>query len=203
MTTFTELRSYHPRPFSPRKYYDLSRTDHLGPADLVTLCAAVAWMREGHCEHLEGWYRSLTLALFSRFGLKDLPQRKAVEEERSSVALLKALGVVDVPGWREALGRAWYMRSMVLALPDMASGALEGHPFQLSVRNRGVAEELFPLVDEAANALLDHAWSAREVTRKLDRAIVALWGCPPDKLDHRVSVAELVAEGLKLQTFED
>ncbi|QSQ15756.1 hypothetical protein [Myxococcus landrumensis] len=203
MTTFTELRSYRPTPFVPRNYCDLSMHEHLGPADLVTLCAAVAWMRELNRQDLEGWYRSLTLALFRRFGLMALPQRKVIEEQSASVALLKSLGVVDAPGWFDALGRAWHMRSLLLALPNFASGVLEGHPFQLSVVNRGVSEELRPLAGEVADALHDHAWAARDVTRKLDRSIVALWGCPLDTLDHRVSVAELVAEGLKLQTFED
>ncbi|WP_144370108.1 hypothetical protein [Myxococcus stipitatus] len=61
---------------------------------------------------------------------------------------------------------------------------------------------LRPLTSEVADSILEHARSTENIIPKLDRAIVALWGCPLDKLDHRVTVAELVADGLKLQTFE-
>ncbi|WP_217442696.1 hypothetical protein [Myxococcus sp. CA033] len=62
--------------------------------------------------------------------------------------------------------------------------------------------ELRPMAEDVANALAAHATSATALARKLDRSIIALWGCPLERLDQRVTVAELVAEGLQLQTFE-
>ncbi|NTX54368.1 hypothetical protein [Myxococcus sp. CA039A] len=189
-------------PFTPRHYCELRPLANLQPADLVTLCADLAWMLEQKQEDLAGWYRPLSLALFERLGLVNLPQYQAMREQTSGAELLKALGVVDSPDWFDGLARAWLMRGRLLALPERASGVLEGHPFQLSIFHRKMPTELRPMAEDVADALAAHARSALQLAPMLDRAIVALWGCPLERLDQRVTVAELVAEGLQLQTFE-
>ncbi|NTX02402.1 hypothetical protein [Myxococcus sp. CA040A] len=189
-------------PFTPRHYCYLLPQETLQPADLVTLCADLAWMLDRKQEDLAGWYRPLSLALFERLGLVNLPQYEAMREQTSGAELLNVLGVVDSPDFVDGLGRAWLMRSRLLALPEWASGVLEGHPFQLSIFHRKMPTELRPMAEEVADALAAHARSALQLSPMLDRAIIALWGCPLERLDQRVTVAELIAEGLELQTFE-
>ncbi|MFY1824545.1 hypothetical protein ACN47A_01400 [Myxococcus fulvus] len=165
MPSIPEALAAYLTPFVPRDYSYLLPSEELQPADLVTIGAALAWMHDLKREDLAGWYRPLALALFERFGLLALPQRRAIQELTSGVELFRALGIVESPDWFDGLGRAWYMRNV-------------------------------------ADDLSAHARSANALTRKLDRAIVALWGCPVDRLDQRVTVAELVSGGLVLQTFE-
>ncbi|WP_163992670.1 hypothetical protein [Pyxidicoccus caerfyrddinensis] len=190
-------------PFVPSDYTWLSGSEVLRPADLVTIGAGLAWCLEMKREDLSGWYRPLGLALFERLGLTGLPQYRAVAEETRGPELLRALGVAEgFPNRSNALGRAWMFRASLLAFPDHASGVLEGHPYQLAIFNRGIPEALKPLAEQTADALIAHCRAANELARELDRAIVALWGCPLEWLDAQVTVAELVAAGLALQTFE-
>ncbi|MCP3162212.1 hypothetical protein [Myxococcus qinghaiensis] len=201
-TPFEDLSSFL-TPFVPRNYCDLLPQEDLQPADLVTLGMGLAWMLEQKRDDLAGWYRPLSLAVFERFGLMELPQHQAMRDQASGVELLKVLGVVGSPGLVDGLGRAWLMRGRLLALPQWASGVLAGHPFQLSVLHRKMPTELRPMAEEVADALAVHASSANKLARKLDRSIVALWGCPLEKLDPSVTVAELIVEGLQFQSFED
>jgi hypothetical protein len=189
-------------PFVPRDYRYLFESEVLEPADLVTIGSALAWMHAGQHEELAGWYRSLGDVLFERFGLGALPQRRAIQELTSGLELLRALGIVVEPDWDDALGRSWWMRSRMLGLPEVGSGALAGDPYQLTLDRSRMPVELHPLASVVAEELSAHARSANALARKLDRAIVALWGCPVERLDQRVTVAELVTGGLELQTFE-
>ncbi|RKG62155.1 hypothetical protein D7X30_02200 [Corallococcus sp. AB011P] len=189
-------------PFVPRDYCDMYPQATLEPVDLVTICTDLAWMMDVEPEDLAGWYRPLGLALFEQFGLSHLSQRLAVAEASQGADLMHALGATDTPKWFDGLGRAWAFRRHVLALPSMVSGVLEGHPFQLSVRHRDIPPPLHPMAEEVADSLLGHARASRELAKKLDRAIVSLWGCPLERLEQKVTLAELAAAGLEIQTFE-
>ncbi|MBZ4410748.1 hypothetical protein K8640_21265 [Myxococcus sp. XM-1-1-1] len=189
-------------PFVPRDYRFLFESEVLEPADLVTIGSALAWMQAGQHDELVGWYRALGDVLFERFSLGALPQRRALRELTSGSELLRALGIVGSPDWDDALGRSWWMRGLLLGLPEVGSGALAGNPYQLTLDRSRMPVELHPLASVVADELSAHVRSANALARKLDRAIVALWGCPVERLDQRVTVAELVVGGLELQIFE-
>ncbi|SEU27337.1 hypothetical protein SAMN05443572_107434 [Myxococcus fulvus] len=202
MSSVPDALAAYLTPFVPRDYRLLFESEVLEPADLVTICSALAWMYERRYDELVGWYRALAGVLFERFGLQALRQRHASQSLTSGPELLQALGVVESPDWADALGRSWWMRSLVLGLPEIASGVLAGDPYQLAIRRSQMPADLAPFAADVAEELAAHAKAGNALARKLDRAIVALWGCPVERLDQRVTVAELVAGGLELQTFE-
>lgn len=115
---------------------------------------------------------------------------------------MRALGAVENPSRRDPLGRAWMLRSRLLSLPELGEGVLEGHPFVLAFGRSSIPEPLRPMAEQLANALLEHARAAHPIAAQIDRSIVALWGCPLERLDAQVTVGELEAAGLKIQHFE-
>ncbi|NRD55446.1 MULTISPECIES: hypothetical protein [Corallococcus] len=159
-------------------------------------------MMEIKREDLAGWYRPLGLALFERFGLAHLPQRRAFAEATLGSDLMHALGAMDSPSFTDGLGRAWRFRRKLLALASEASGVLEGHPFQLSVFHRQIPPHLRPMAEDVADSLMAHTRASLKLAEKLDRTILALWGCPLEHLEQKVTLAELAAAGLEIQTFE-
>ncbi|RKH63054.1 hypothetical protein [Corallococcus aberystwythensis] len=189
-------------PFVPSDFCNLDPTSILKPMDLVTIGADLAWMLDVKREDLAGWYRTLGLALFERFGLTRLPQRPAFADAVQGADLMRALGAVDIPDWSNGLGRAWAFREHLLALPSHVSGVLEGHPFQLSVSHQEMPPPLRPMAEDVADHMLKHSGAAKEIARKLDWTIIGLWGCPLERLELKVTVAELAASGLEIQTFE-
>ncbi|RKH28359.1 hypothetical protein D7Y15_13660 [Corallococcus sp. AB030] len=189
-------------PFVPRDYCYLYPQATLEPVDLVTICTDLAWMMEIKREDLAGWYRPLGLALFERFGLAHLPQRRAFAEATLGSDLMHALGAMDSPSFTDGLGRAWRFRRKLLALASEASGVLEGHPFQLSVFHRQIPPHLRPMAEDVADSLMAHTRASLKLAEKLDRTILALWGCPLEHLEQKVTLAELAAAGLEIQTFE-
>ena len=188
-------------PYGGRNFDNLDSSSVLEPVDLVTICADLAWMLDAKREDLVDWYRPLGIALFERFGLAHLPQRRAFAEATQGADLMRALGAVDTPNWFDGLGRAWSFRRPLLALPNLVAGVLEGHPFQLSVRHREMPPPLRPMAEDIANDLLSHSFASVELAQHLDQMILLLWGCPQDRLEQKVTGAELAAAGLKLQTF--
>lgn len=189
--------------FLPRDYCYLEPTSTLSPADLVTIASDLARFMDWERDDLAGWYRPLALALFEQLELLHLPQLKAVASAKSGSELRKALGVVEEPDWNDGLGRAWVLRERLLALPGFGAGTIEGHPFLLAHGRDSLPVPVRPLARGVSDALLEHAKQALDLARELDRVIVALWGCPVERLEQKVRVSQLEKAGLELQQFED
>jgi hypothetical protein len=188
----------HGRKFGPREYEYLREHEVLRPRDLVTISEALAgYLQRGH-ETQTHWHRCLGLALFERFGLGELPRNRAFAEATSGPELMRALGAIEA-AWGDPVANAWRYRHQLLALPAPSSGHLEGHPFWLSFPSR-IPEPLRPLAESVSDDLLAHALAAEKLVWELDRVLVALWGCPVERLDSTVTVAELVATGLRVPT---
>ncbi|RKH09690.1 hypothetical protein D7X74_29065 [Corallococcus sp. CA047B] len=140
-------------------------------------------------------------AFFERFGLRHLPLRAVVAEATREEELERALYVVANPLHLHGLTRAFFLRERLLALPEEDTGR-EAQLFRLAVQDTKLIPPLEALEQKLARRMLDHAQAANALTQELDRLIVAFWGYPPERLDDKVTVAELVATGLELQYFD-
>ncbi|MCP3098920.1 hypothetical protein LZ198_08530 [Myxococcus sp. K15C18031901] len=187
---------YHQPKDGPWEYEDLREpSDVLRPWDLVTVVAALA----GHLRRAEAKaaqrHRALALALFACFGMDGLSQREQVERATDGEALLVALGAEDKVG--DPLAHAWKYRRQLLAMPN-PRGHLEGHPYWLSFPSR-LPDLVRPMAERVSDRMLAHAQAAAEIVRDLDRVIVSLWGCPPERLDDAVTLARLASQGIDFE----
>lgn len=188
--------------YLPRDYaFVLDPGSRLGPADLVALAADRAVLLEVHPE-IAAWYRKLALALFDALELRHLPQREVVAGAENKEALRRGIGLVEHHDFEDVLGRSWILRQRLLAAPAFGSGTLEGHPFRIDLRFPPGRDEVGRRAAALADPLLAHAREGLRLAGEVDRLIVTLWGCPPERLDAVVTVAQLCERGLELETFD-
>jgi hypothetical protein len=185
----------------PRDYRDLNPGDVLEPADIVAVTSDLAYLLGWVRPDLTGWYRALALALFERFGLDHLPLRAAVADATKEGDILSAQAVVPNPDHLPALARVSRVREGLLALP-FEEDPYEPQPFLLAKHGPKLGPPLESLERKLARRLRDHSEAAKALTRELDRLLIALWGCPPERLDDQVTVEQLIAAGLTFQFFD-
>jgi acyl-CoA synthetase (AMP-forming)/AMP-acid ligase II len=100
---------------------------------------------------------------------------------------------------REVLRALWKVHDRLLAVPNLWSGFLEGHPLHM----RPASPMLTPIIDRLTTAILAHAAEGIAALRLVDRAITQAWGFPPVKREWTTSVGQLEKVGLELEVFED
>lgn len=100
---------------------------------------------------------------------------------------------------REALRALWSVRDRLLAVPNLWSGLLEGHPLGMSP----ASPALTPIIGRLTTVILAHAADGIAALRLVDRTITHAWGFPPVKREWSTSVGHLEKAGLELEVFED
>jgi len=115
----------------------------------------------------------------------------------------------DIPGLKEAalvpahdgdqdtLASLWRVRDHLLAVPNLWSGLLEGHPLGM----RHASPVMSPIINRLTTAILAHAAEGIATLRQVDRAITHAWGYPVMKKAWSISLAQLERAGLELEVF--